>query len=79
MEERILGIGDSNQETDTLVKENVKSEKLWTINVQEIWDILKRPNIRITGKENVARKQVKGTESMFNKIINFCNLKETLS
>jgi hypothetical protein len=32
---------------DTTVKENVKSEKLLTQNIQEIWDTVKRPNLII--------------------------------
>lgn len=36
-------------------------------NIQEIWNTMKRPNLRITeeGKES----HVKGTENIFNKII----------
>jgi hypothetical protein len=32
---------------NTSVKENAKSKKFLTQNIQEIWDTMKRPNIRI--------------------------------
>lgn len=31
------------------VRENVKSKELLTQNIQEIWDIIKRPNVKIKG------------------------------
>jgi hypothetical protein len=43
MEERISGI----EYIDTLVKENTKYKKVLTQNIQEIWDTMKRPNLRI--------------------------------
>ena len=41
MEERISGVEDTRDEIDSLVKENVKSNKFLTPNIQEIWDIMK--------------------------------------
>ena len=35
------------EETDTSVKENVKSKKFLTQNIQEIWDTTKSQNLRI--------------------------------
>ena len=32
---------------DTSVKENVKSKDVLTYNIQEIWNTIKRPNLRI--------------------------------
>lgn len=50
MEETISGIEDTIKVTDALVKENVKSKQL-TQNIQELWDSMKRPNLRIIGIE----------------------------
>jgi hypothetical protein len=33
------------------IKENIKSKKFLTQNIQEIQDTMKRPNLRIIGKE----------------------------
>ena len=40
MEERISGREDRIEKIDTLVKENIKSEKIVTQNIQEIWDTM---------------------------------------
>ena len=38
---------------DPSVKENIKSKKILTQkNVQEIWDTMKRPTLKITGRED---------------------------
>jgi hypothetical protein len=42
-----LGIED----IETIVKEDAKCKKLLTQNVQEIQDTLKRPNIKMIGRE----------------------------
>ena len=60
---------------DTSIKANVKSKEVLALNIQEIWDTLKRANLRIIEIEDVEKKkQIKGTET---KIIeeNFSNLK----
>jgi hypothetical protein len=35
------------EEMGILIKENVKSKKLSAQNIQETWDTVKRPNLRI--------------------------------
>ena len=49
-----------------------------TQNTQEIWDTLRRPNLRIIEIEEDS--QLKGPENIFNKIIeeNFPNLKKEM-
>jgi hypothetical protein len=42
-----LGIED----IETIVKEDAKCKKLLTQNVQEIQDTIKRPNIKMIGRE----------------------------
>ncbi|EGV99742.1 Putative transposase element L1Md-A101/L1Md-A102/L1Md-A2 [Cricetulus griseus] len=76
MEKRISGVEDTIEEVDSSVKENIKSNKFLTQNICETWDPMKRPNLRIIGIEEVV--QLKGTENIFNKIIeeNFPNLKD---
>jgi hypothetical protein len=43
MEERISGTEDKTEKVDNLDKENVI-----VLSTQEIWDTMKRPNLRIT-------------------------------
>ncbi|KAL6089223.1 hypothetical protein STEG23_031369 [Scotinomys teguina] len=78
MEDRISNVEDTTEEIDSTVKENTKTKKVIKQNVQEIWDTMKRPNIRIIGIEEGEEYQLKGTENIFNKIIeeNFPNLKK---
>ena len=63
-----------------MVKENVKSSEFLTQNIQEIWDTMKRPNLRIIGVEEGEDLQLKGPENIFNKIIeeNFPNLNKDI-
>ncbi|KAL6089685.1 hypothetical protein STEG23_026096 [Scotinomys teguina] len=77
MEDRISNVEDT---IDSSVKENTKSKKVITQNVQEIWDTMKRPNLRIIGIEEGEEYQLKGTENIFNKIIeeNFPNLNKEI-
>ena len=79
MEERISSAEDTIEETDSSVKENIKSNKSLTQNIQEIWDNIKRPNLRIIGIEE-GEVQLKSTENIFNKIIeeSFPNLKKDM-
>ena len=81
MEERISGIENTIEEIDLLVKENIKSNKFLPQNIQEIWDTVKRPNLRITEIEEVEELQLKGTECIFSKIIEekFPNLKKNIT
>ncbi|KAL6076002.1 hypothetical protein STEG23_007609 [Scotinomys teguina] len=78
MEDRISNVEDTIEEIDSTVKENTKTKKAIKQNVQEIWDTMKRSNIRIIGIEEGEEYQLKGTENIFNKIIeeNFPNLKK---
>ena len=50
MEEIISSTEDTIEEIDSLVKK-IKSNKSLTQNIQEIWDTMKRPNLRKTGIE----------------------------
>jgi hypothetical protein len=47
IEDRSSGIEDTIGEMDTSVKENVKSKYILEQNIQEIWDSMKRPHLRI--------------------------------
>ncbi|OPX54009.1 RBD-like domain-containing protein [Oceanospirillum multiglobuliferum] len=80
MEQRISDAEDMIEKIDSSVKENNKDKKVLTQNVQEIWDTMKRPNLRIIGIEEGEEYQLKGTENIFNKIIeeNFPNLKKEI-
>jgi chromosome segregation ATPase len=69
IEERILGAEDTIENIDTTVKENEICEKLLTQNIQEIQDIMRRPNLRIIGIEESKDSQLKGPVNIFNKII----------
>ena len=51
MEERISVVEDSVEDIQSSTKENLKSNKSLTQNIQEIWDTVKRPNLRIIGIE----------------------------
>ena len=53
MEERISGAEDTTEEINKLIKENAKYQKFLIKNFQEIWDTMKRPNLRIKGIEEV--------------------------
>jgi hypothetical protein len=45
-------------------------------NIQQLWGIIKRPNLRIRGVEEGTEMQTKGIGNLFNEIIaeNFPNL-----
>ena len=49
-------------------------------NLQELWDIMKRPNLRISGIEEGTEIQTKGKNNLFNDILskNFPNLKSEM-
>ena len=80
IEERISGAEDTIENIDTTVKENAKSKKLLTQNIQEIQDTMRRQNLRKIGIEEREDSQVKGPANIFNKIIeeNFPNLKKEM-
>ena len=48
---------------DTSLKENVKSKKPLTQSIQEIWDTIKGPNLRLIGIEE-EESQLKGPENI---------------
>ena len=75
MEERISGIEDTIENIDTAVKENTKSKKHLTQNIQEIHKTMKRLNLRIIAIEESKDSQLKGPSHIFNKTIeeNFPN------
>ncbi|MGE9715022.1 RBD-like domain-containing protein, partial [Escherichia coli] len=79
MEDRISDAEDKLEEINSSSKENLKSNKTIT-RIQEIWDTVKRPNLRIIGIEEGEETQLKGAENIFNKIIeeNFPNLKKDM-
>ena len=47
IEQRISGEEDIIENIDTTVKENSKSKKVLTQNIQETQDTMRRPNLRI--------------------------------
>jgi hypothetical protein len=80
MEERISGAEDSIENMNTTIKENAKSKKILTQNIQEIQDTMRRPNLQIIGIDENEDFQLKGPVNIFNKLIeeNFPNLKEEI-
>ncbi|KAL6084520.1 hypothetical protein STEG23_004211 [Scotinomys teguina] len=80
MEQGISDVEDTIERIDSSVKENTKAKKVITQNIHEIWDTIKRPNLRMIGIEVGEEYHLKGTENIFNKIIeeNFPNLKKEL-
>ena len=67
MEDRISGVEDTIEEIDSLVKENVKYNKFLAQNIQEIWDTMKRPNLRIIGIEEGEELQLKAQKTYSTK------------
>ena len=80
-EERIMHVEHTVEEIERTVKENSKHKKFLTQSIQEIQDIMKRSNLRIIRIEKNEDSQLKGSENVFNKIIeeNFPNLKKELN
>jgi archaeosine-15-forming tRNA-guanine transglycosylase len=79
MEERISGAEDSIENMET-IKENAKFRRILIQNTQEIQDTVRRPNLRIIGKDENEDFQLKGPVNIFNKIIkeNIPKLKEEM-
>ena len=46
IEKKISGVKDKIEVFDTSVKENVKSKEVLTHKIHEIWNTIKRPNLR---------------------------------
>ena len=59
MEERISGVEVMVEKIDSLVKENVNFNKSLTQNIQEIWETMRRPNLRIIGIKEGKELQLK--------------------
>jgi hypothetical protein len=69
MKDRISDVEDSIENMDTTIKENAKCKKIFTQNIQEIQDTMRRPNLQIIGIEENEDLQLKGPVNIFNKII----------
>ena len=80
MEDRISSTEDKIEEIDQSVQGNIKSNKSLMENIQEIWDTMKRQNLRIIVGIEEGEVQLKNTETIFNKVIeeNFPNLKKDM-
>ena len=80
IEEQISDSEDTIEKINVLIKENSKSNKFSSQNIQEILDTIKRSNLRIIGVEEREELQIKGPENIVNKIIeeNFPNLKNDI-
>jgi chromosome segregation ATPase len=81
IEERISGVEDTVENIDKTVKENGKSKKFLTQNIQETQNTMRRPNLRIIGIEESENSHLKGPVNIFNRIIekNFTNLKKEMT
>jgi hypothetical protein len=60
---------DTIENINTTVKENAKSKKILTQNIQEIQDTMRRPNLRIIGIKESEDSQLNGPVNTFSKII----------
>ena len=80
MEDRISSTEDKIEEIDQSVQGNIKSNKSLMENIQEIWDTMKRQNLRIIVGIEEGEVQLKNTETIFDKMIeeNFPNLKKDM-
>ena len=64
IEERISDTEDITEKINSLIKEQNKSNKFLTQNVQEIWATVKKANLRIIGVEEGEDLQLKGPENI---------------
>jgi hypothetical protein len=80
MKESTSSAEDSIENMDTMIKENAKCKMILTQNIQEIQDIMRRPNRRKIVEDENQDFQLKGQVNIFNKIIeeNFPNLKKEM-
>ena len=70
IKEKISSIEDSTEDIDTTLKKNYKVfAKLLTQFIQEIHDIMGRPNLRIIGIEKREYSQFTGKVEIYNKVI----------
>ena len=68
IKEKISGIEDITKDINITVKENTKSKKLLTQNIQETQNTMKRPNLRIIGIEESEDSQLKGPVTSSTKL-----------
>lgn len=68
MEGKISATEDTAEGMDTLENENIKSYKNCHKGIWEVWDIIKRENLRTVWIEKRGKSQVEDTENIFNKI-----------
>ena len=68
MEDRIPGIKDRTKENDSSVKENNKSKKFMTENLQGIMDTIKWPNLRMVRKAEGEDFQIKVKKTSSTKL-----------
>ena len=80
LEERTSGIEDKIFNLENKVAQTEKMVRNHVQNLQELWDIMKRPNWRIIGIEEGTEIQTKGMNNLFNEIISekFSNLKNEM-
>ena len=73
IEDKIFNLESKVDQTEKMVRNHEQ-------NLQELLDIMKRPNLRIIGIEEGTEKQTKGMNNLFNEIIseNFPNLKNEM-
>jgi hypothetical protein len=64
----MLDTEDTIEEMKTLIRENAKSKKFLTHNIQKIWNTMKILNLSIIGREE-EESLIKGQENSFNRII----------
>ena len=64
----MLDTEDTIEEMKTLIRENAKSKKFLTHNIQKIWNTMKILNLSIIGREE-EESLIKGQENIFNRII----------
>lgn len=57
------------EETDTSIKENTKAKNILTANMQEIWDTVKKKNLRIIGIKEGEDSQSKAQEILSTKSV----------
>ena len=61
-EDKIFNLENKVAQTEKMVRNHEQ-------NLQELWDIMKRPNLRIIGIEEGTEIQTKGMNNLFNEII----------
>jgi hypothetical protein len=66
IEEKISGTEDTIENTDTIVKENEKCKKILSQNIQEIQDIMRRPNLLSKRSQKVVLRVGLGTGGLFS-------------